>query len=713
MVFGRWSGFGFQSSSSPIMEGVVDLHNHIFFFLVLVFVFVIWVFGNVLYQFWWRVGSPVVRPELLPLRKASHSTSLEVIWTLIPSFILVAIAVPSFALLYAMDEIMEPALTLKVVGHQWYWTYQYSNCLAGLRYSFADHPEWVPQSLWDRIWFNALFFFENYLVPVDPATPVKSRNYTPPAPPAYDSEFAGKELDRLTSELPWYRLPTRWVAEFTRCNRQSFKGLASMESLDLYEVFARAREYHPEPYKLGWTVDEQLESTERAHRGQFYPVPPKGMMFEQLAAWANYHYGSGKPIPKLWVVGIDPINCPELESEDFRRADFARFQLYGSHMIRTAVDRLSRVNTPTEPQFASDIIWFTEYFNRKLIAGKVAEALGMRVDLSRVAARLPGVQFDSYMLSEEELQASGDYRLLEVDEPVVLPANTQIRLLITADDVIHSFALPQLGIKVDAVPGRLNQQGVFIKREGTFYGQCSELCGVNHGFMPIVVKAVGSWEFMDWYIKKFDSLFPEYGFAMADPEEVRAFIETGAYPAKYADRFNKGTFVEEPITASKVGSIFDQTPTYKTPLFESYHNYFLNRLGLWHSVALETNWGQVQVNPTGAHANSTYPAALRPGESGPIFGRTITYDYWARTKDRPPLVWGESPVYYHISLSRPMEFLDRYIPSETNMFLMAAGQKKPLTLNCTAPMGENVIPPSLREGGYYPVKLKFNSQSEG
>lgn len=97
--------------------------------------------------------------------------------------------------------------------------------------------------------------------------------------------------------------------------------------------------------------------------------------------------------------------------------------------------------------------------------------------------------FSSYMIPDSDLQV-GDYRLLEVDNPLVVPVATYIRFLVTATDVLHSFAVPSLGIKVDAVPGRLNQAACYIMRPGVFYGQCSELCGVNHAFMPIKIIAI-------------------------------------------------------------------------------------------------------------------------------------------------------------------------------------------------------------------------------
>jgi cytochrome c oxidase subunit 2 len=97
--------------------------------------------------------------------------------------------------------------------------------------------------------------------------------------------------------------------------------------------------------------------------------------------------------------------------------------------------------------------------------------------------------FDSYMLNTQDL-ISGQLRLLEVDQPLLFPIKTHIDLVVTAEDVLHSFSLPSVGVKVDAVPGRLNHAGIFIERPSVLYGQCSELCGTNHAFMPIKVLAM-------------------------------------------------------------------------------------------------------------------------------------------------------------------------------------------------------------------------------
>uniref|UniRef100_UPI0030FEEFDD cytochrome c oxidase subunit II n=1 Tax=Macrodon ancylodon TaxID=227978 RepID=UPI0030FEEFDD len=105
--------------------------------------------------------------------------------------------------------------------------------------------------------------------------------------------------------------------------------------------------------------------------------------------------------------------------------------------------------------------------------------------------------FDSYMLPTQDL-SPGQFRLLETDHRMVVPVESPVRVLITAEDVLHSWAVPTLGIKMDAVPGRLNQTAFITARPGVYYGQCSEICGANHSFMPIVVEAVPLNHFEAW-----------------------------------------------------------------------------------------------------------------------------------------------------------------------------------------------------------------------
>src|SRR5690606_12848505 len=108
--------------------------------------------------------------------------------------------------------------------------------------------------------------------------------------------------------------------------------------------------------------------------------------------------------------------------------------------------------------------------------------------------------FDSNMIPEDQIQP-GQLRLLEVDNRIVLPVDTNVRILVTASDVLHSFAVPAFGIKKDAVPGRINETWVRVDREGVYYGQCSELCGVNHAYMPIAVEVVSKERFAEWVEK--------------------------------------------------------------------------------------------------------------------------------------------------------------------------------------------------------------------
>ena len=108
------------------------------------------------------------------------------------------------------------------------------------------------------------------------------------------------------------------------------------------------------------------------------------------------------------------------------------------------------------------------------------------------------LKFSSYMLTDEFLKENnclGFFRNLETNKRVTLPTNSHLRLLVTAVDVLHSWTIPSFGVKIDACPGRLNQVNIFIKRFGIFFGQCSEICGVNHGFMPIVLFALPSTQF--------------------------------------------------------------------------------------------------------------------------------------------------------------------------------------------------------------------------
>ena len=117
------------------------------------------------------------------------------------------------------------------------------------------------------------------------------------------------------------------------------------------------------------------------------------------------------------------------------------------------------------------------------------------------------LKYTCYLLTGEEFYKknnAGFFRLLETNKRLVLPSNTHLRLLVTSVDVLHSWTIPSFGVKVDACPGRLNQLNMFLKRVGIFFGQCSEICGVNHGFMPIVIASLPSIQFHHYIMTKLE-----------------------------------------------------------------------------------------------------------------------------------------------------------------------------------------------------------------
>ena len=126
--------------------------------------------------------------------------------------------------------------------------------------------------------------------------------------------------------------------------------------------------------------------------------------------------------------------------------------------------------------------------------------------------------FDVNMLPDDQAKATGQPRLLAVDNFVYVPVNTKVRIIVTAADVIHSWAMPQFGKKIDAVPGRLNELWFEAREVGTYYGQCSELCGANHAFMPIGVKVVSKEDYTAWVAQAQQ----QFGEANPAPSSVAA-----------------------------------------------------------------------------------------------------------------------------------------------------------------------------------------------
>nr|YP_010284548.1 cytochrome c oxidase subunit II [Xoanodera maculata]UKQ56291.1 cytochrome c oxidase subunit 2 [Xoanodera maculata] len=143
------------------------------------------------------------------------------------------------------------------------------------------------------------------------------------------------------------------------------------------------------------------------------------------------------------------------------------------------------------------LIYILDEVNNPLITIK---AIGNQWYWSYEYSDFNNVTFDSYMVPTNEMKPF-NFRLLDVDNRMVMPFETPIRIIATAADVIHSWTVPALGVKIDATPGRLNQVGFLASRTGMFYGQCSEICGANHSFMPIVIESISPKYFFKWVSK--------------------------------------------------------------------------------------------------------------------------------------------------------------------------------------------------------------------
>nr|ALO76212.1 cytochrome c oxidase subunit 2 [Sarophorus sp. SAR01] len=140
------------------------------------------------------------------------------------------------------------------------------------------------------------------------------------------------------------------------------------------------------------------------------------------------------------------------------------------------------------------LLYLLDEINNPLISVKT---IGHQWYWSYEYSDLKKIEFDSYMIPMNEMKIN-NFRLLDVDNRTILPFNSQIRMLVTAADVIHSWTIPSLSVKIDATPGRLNQISFLMNRTGLFFGTISEICGANHSFMPIVIESTSMNYFIKW-----------------------------------------------------------------------------------------------------------------------------------------------------------------------------------------------------------------------
>nr|ALO77684.1 cytochrome c oxidase subunit 2 [Urodontus glabratus] len=142
------------------------------------------------------------------------------------------------------------------------------------------------------------------------------------------------------------------------------------------------------------------------------------------------------------------------------------------------------------------LIYILDEINSPLISLK---SIGHQWYWSYEYSDFKNIEFDSYMIPINEMKPF-NFRLLDVDNRAPIPFNSQIRIIVTSADVIHSWTIPSLGVKIDATPGRLNQATLISNRTGLLFGQCSEICGANHSFMPIVLESINPKYFLDWIL---------------------------------------------------------------------------------------------------------------------------------------------------------------------------------------------------------------------
>jgi len=226
--------------------------------------------------------------------------------------------------------------------------------------------------------------------------------------------------------------------------------------------------------------------------------------------------------PRNWQMGLDEAASPTMERisefHDLLLVIITAIAVFVLALLLYVMYRFSEKRNPTPSKTTHntliEVLWTTVpvvilvviaipsfkllyYADRVEEADMTIKAIGRQWYWSYEYPDNGNFTFDAFLVPEEDLQ-EGQLRLLETDNHVVVPVNTKIRLLITASDVLHSFALPAFGVKLDAVPGRINETWMEVTREGTFYGQCSEICGTGHSFMPIVIEAVSKERFDEW-----------------------------------------------------------------------------------------------------------------------------------------------------------------------------------------------------------------------
>lgn len=430
--------------------------------------------------------------QILITRLINHHSILEIIQTLIPSFFLFLIALPSFALLYEFDEILAAAMTFKVIGYQQFQTYEvldlYLNNikisnLKDILYQLetkdvsrlSQEKEIIANSDINYLSYKALLF-----------TQEGDNNKE-----VYDlGRFNNCQIDLHIKEVE-----NQYISKFL--DDLKVNQFCNQISLNL-EDQAYIRNSIYVKFKDQFYVNRDFD---------FISENNIEYMYNALNQFIN----DKKLLNKEFV---NDQNFIEDQNDILINAelDLIQSHLFSIYILGDQLQEFIEQNNEilVELEFTDIIFKLLSENDQTQVQDFIFDNIILLIDLEQnhqmkswdLFERLQKItkfryqnidikqllnSFDSVMIPEENLM-KGQKRLLEVDNPLVLPFNYIIQAIITAGDVLHSQAVPSFGVKVDAVPGRLNQVQFLITRPGTFYGQCSELCGVNHGFMPIVIK---------------------------------------------------------------------------------------------------------------------------------------------------------------------------------------------------------------------------------
>jgi cytochrome c oxidase subunit 2 len=245
-----------------------------------------------------------------------------------------------------------------------------------------------------------------------------------------------------------------------------------------------------------------------------------------LGATAGAQDGQMVGAPRPWEVGLQPAATPVMEDiHNFHAVVLPIVTVIALFVLVLLLVVIFRYNARANPVASQlthhtglEIAWTVVpililvfiavpsfrllYFQQTIPqADMTIKATGSQWYWSYEYPDQGGISFDANMIPEDQIKP-GQPRLLAVDNEVVVPVNKVVRVQVTGADVIHSFAMPSFGIKIDAIPGRLNETWFKATREGVFYGQCSELCGTKHAYMPIAIRVVSDADFQSWVSSK-------------------------------------------------------------------------------------------------------------------------------------------------------------------------------------------------------------------